>query len=89
MSATPNLNPEKSEGWDVGADLVFDDRRASLSLTYFSADLTDEIFTDFGVFPFTVRNQAGKSTREGVEISARYAPTANLNFAASYTYTIG
>jgi vitamin B12 transporter len=83
----PNLNPEKSKGWDVGADLVFDDRRASLSLTYFSADLTDEIFTDFGVFPFTVRNQAGKSTREGVEISARYAPTANLNFAASYTYT--
>ena len=83
----PNLNLEKSEGWDVGADIVFDDNRASLSLTYFSADLTDEIFTDFGVFPFTVRNQVGKSTREGVEISGRYAPTDALNFAASYTYT--
>ena len=84
----PSLNPERSEGWNVGADFVFDDNRASLSLTYFSADLTDEIFTDFGVFPFTVRNQVGKSTREGIEVSARYAPTGNLNFAASYTYTL-
>ena len=83
----PNLNPEKSEGWDIGADFVTSDNRASISLTYFSADLTDEIFTDFGVFPFTVRNQAGKSSRDGVEVSARYALTDNLNFAASYTYT--
>lgn len=83
----PNLKPEKSKGWDVGADFVTANNRASISLTYFSADLTDEIFTDFGVFPFTVRNQTGKSTRDGVEVSARYAATDNLNFAASYTYT--
>lgn len=83
----PNLKPEKSEGWDIGADFFTADKRGSLSLTYFSADLTDEIFTDFSVFPFTVGNQAGKSTREGVEISARYAPTENLSFAASYTYS--
>ncbi len=82
-----NLTPEKSEGWDIGADVVFNDDRASLSLTYFSADLTDEIYTDFGVFPFTARNRIGKSTREGVEVSGRYAPTDALNFAASYTYT--
>lgn len=83
----PNLNPEKSEGWDIGADFVSSDNRASLSVSYFSANLTDEIFTDFGVFPFTVRNRTGKSTREGIEVSARYAPTDSLNFAASYTYT--
>ncbi|MEQ9448323.1 MAG: TonB-dependent receptor, partial [Rhodospirillaceae bacterium] len=84
----PNLKPEKSEGWDVGADYVAADGQASLSLTYFAADLSDEIFTDFGVFPFTAGNQAGKSTREGVEVSARYAPAENLSMAASYTYTL-
>ena len=56
-------------------------------LTYFSAKLTDEIFTDFSIFPFTTRNQLGKSKREGLELSGRYAPTNALNFAASYTYT--
>jgi vitamin B12 transporter len=83
----PNLNPEKSEGWDIGADFVSSDNRASLSMTYFSANLTDEIFTDFGVFPFTVRNRSGNSTRKGIEASARYAPMDSFNFAASYTYT--
>ena len=83
----PNLNPEKSAGWDLGGDFVFDKNRASLSLTYFSAKLTDEIFTDFSIFPFTTRNQLGKSKREGLELSGRYAPTNALNFAASYTYT--
>ena len=83
----PNLKPEKSEGWDIGADFVSEDNRASLSLTYFSADLTDEIFTDFSVFPFTAGNQAGKSTRDGLEISARYAFTDAFDVAASYTYS--
>jgi len=83
----PNLQPEKSEGWDISADYVFASNRASISATYFSADLTDEIFTDFSVFPFTVRNQAGKSTREGVELSLKFAPTDNLRASGSYTYT--
>jgi len=82
----PNLKPETSRGWDVGLDYGVGDR-ASLSLTYFSMDLRDEIFTDFSVFPFTAGNQAGNSSREGVEISARVAPSEGFALAASYGYT--
>ncbi len=82
----PNLKPESSKGWDVGADYAFGDV-AQLSATYFAADFRDEILNDFSVFPFTVRNAAGESTRRGVELSGRYAPTADLTLAASYGYT--
>lgn len=82
----PNLKPETSRGWDVGADYAVGDA-ALLSLTYFSTDLQDEIFTDFSVFPFTAGNQAGESTRDGIELSGRYTPVANLMLNASYAYT--
>lgn len=81
----PNLKPESSKGWDAGFDYAFDD--ALISLTYFSSDFEDEIVNDFSVFPFTVRNAAGESSREGLELSARYTPTENVILAASYGYT--
>lgn len=82
----PNLKPESSRGWDVGADYALADV-ALFSATYFAADFRDEILNDFSVFPFTVRNAAGESTRRGVELSARYTPAPNLTLAASYGYT--
>ncbi|MGE4062545.1 MAG: TonB-dependent receptor plug domain-containing protein [Rhodospirillaceae bacterium] len=82
----PNLKPESSHGWDAGADYAMGDR-ALISMTYFVSDFEDEILNDFSVFPFTVRNVAGESTREGVELSARYMPAPNLTLAASYSYT--
>ena len=83
----PNLKPETSRGWDVGADLSLVENTAYLSASYFSTNLEHEIFTDFTVFPFTVRNQNGISKRDGVEISARYTPIPAFSLAASYTYT--
>ncbi len=83
----PDLQPESSEGWDAGVDYTFADDLGLASLTYFESNLKDEIFTDFGVFPFTVDNRAGTSTREGVEFSLRVDPTKALSLAASYTYT--
>ncbi len=82
----PNLKPESSRGWDLGLDYEIGDA-ALLSVTYFSSDFRDEIVNDFSVFPFTVRNATGESTREGVEFSARYTPVPNLTLAASYGYT--
>ncbi|MEQ9444809.1 MAG: TonB-dependent receptor [Rhodospirillaceae bacterium] len=83
----PDLQPESSEGWDVGLDYTFANDLGLLSLTYFESNLKDEIFTDFGVFPFTVDNRAGTSSREGVEFSLRIDPAKALSLAASYTYT--
>ncbi|MGE3332223.1 MAG: TonB-dependent receptor plug domain-containing protein [Rhodospirillaceae bacterium] len=82
----PNLKPESSHGWDVGADYAVGET-ALLSATYFSADFRDEILNDFSVFPFTVRNAGGESTRRGLELSARYTPVPQLTVAASYGYT--
>lgn len=86
----PALQPEKSTGWDVGADLALSEPgsgAAVLSISYFKADLEDEIFTDFSRLPFTPRNRQGESRRQGAELSARWTPTSALSLSATYTYT--
>ncbi|MBT5242042.1 MAG: TonB-dependent receptor [Rhodospirillaceae bacterium] len=83
----PNLQPESSEGWDVGVDYSFADGRGLASLTYFDSNLENEIFTDFGVFPFTVDNRSGVSTRDGIEAAFRVDPLDAVSLSASYTYT--
>ena len=83
----PNLKPETSAGWDAGLDYSFADGRGLASVTYFDANLRNEIFTDFSVFPFTVANANGKSTRNGLELSLRVTPLNGVQLAASYTYT--
>ena len=83
----PNLQPENSEGWDVGVDYGFADGAGLVSLTYFDANLKDEIATDFSVFPFTVINRGGTSTRDGIELSFNVDPLDEISLAASYTYT--
>lgn len=83
----PNLKPESSEGWDVGVDYSFANGRGLASLTYFDSNLKDEIFTDFSVFPFTVDNRTGTSTRDGFEVAFQVDPIDELSLAGSYTYT--
>lgn len=78
----PNLVPEESYSWDAGIEFTVLDGRAVVDITYFEADLTDEI-TGFGD---TTRNQFGISERKGIEISGRYAVSSNLTLGASYTY---
>ena len=82
----PNLKPETSTGWDAGFDYTFATGAGQVSMTYFDSDLKNEIFSDFAVFPFTVSNRGGKSTRDGLEFSLRYAPSDNVSIAAAYSY---
>lgn len=85
FEGNPNLKPEKSLGFDVGLEwrlapgIVAD-------VTYFHADLEDEIFTDFSVFPNTARNASGESRRQGVEISGHADLGDGLTLDAAYTY---
>lgn len=83
----PDLKPESSEGWDFGVDYSFADGRGLASLTYFDSNLKNEIFTDFSVFPFTVDNRPGTSTRDGIEFAFQVDALDELSLAASYTYT--
>jgi vitamin B12 transporter len=83
----PDLKPEKSRGWEVGAEQRFADHRALVGVTYFHSKLKDEIFTDFlPGFVSTPRNRTADSTQRGVEVfgQARLSPSWRLD--ASYTY---
>ena len=78
----PDLEPETSVGWDLGATVAIGDQ-ASIDVTYFNADLEDEIVS---VFPTAV-NATGESKRKGMEISASVTPNQQWSLRANYTYT--
>lgn len=86
FTGNPDLIPERSQGWEIGWEQSFADDRGSASLTYFSSELEDEIFTDFSVFPATARNAAGTSTRKGIELSGRYALASELDLFGSASW---
>jgi vitamin B12 transporter len=81
----PDLTPEQSTSWEIGWDQQVG--AATLSATYFQADLEDEIYTAFDMnFNSTAENRVGKSKRSGVELSGRLRATDALNFAGQVTF---
>lgn len=88
FAPNPELKPEESRGFDVGADFAIAEE-GRLSLTYFDADLENEISGTFDVNTFrsSVTNLSGKSTRRGFEVEAQYAPSSDLTVWVAYTYT--
>ncbi len=82
-----NLKAEESSGWDAGLELSVARGAFVVDATYFSANLENEIVTRFlPFFQSTVENLLGESTRDGVELSARWRPFAGLSFGAAYTW---
>lgn len=78
----PDLNPETSKSWEIGYDHNFGS--VQTSLTYFQADLEDEITTVFDAsFNSTPANLAGDSERSGIEFAADWAVSDGLNISAS------
>lgn len=96
----PNLKPERSQGWEAGADLTLDAGRIRLGATYFDATLKDEIFGIFNAplslcarpgfpAPFscsTSGNRATDSTQTGVELFADARLTDAVSLAGAYTW---
>ena len=78
-----DLKPEKSVAWDVGVEQTLLDGRLIVDLTYFDADLEDEIQN---LFPSVV-NSGGDSHRRGAELSLGYTFAIGARLNASYTYT--
>ncbi|MCR9259390.1 MAG: TonB-dependent receptor [Pseudomonadaceae bacterium] len=79
----PALEPEQSKGWDAGIAQVMFDGALVFDLTYFEADLDDEIASSFP----SVINLTSKSDRQGVELSADWQPSEQVSLNANYTYT--
>lgn len=83
----PDLLPEENRSFDLGAEFTFADGAGLIDITWFRERLTNEIVFDIpapGVFSFA--NQADKSTREGVEITADYQLNDVVDLRLSYTY---
>jgi vitamin B12 transporter len=78
----PNLKPEQSLGWDAGVEFTLVKDRAFLDVTYFHANLTNEI-VGFGT---SLANLNGESERSGIEVALRAQLTPTLRLGASYTY---
>lgn len=84
----PDLKPEKSEGWEVGAEQSLMNGTTILGITYFQSELKDEIFTAYPppTFVATPGNRDTESKQRGVEAfaHARFGTAWQIN--AAYTY---
>lgn len=82
----PDVKPERSLGYNIGYEQALMNDAMQISVDYFHSDLENEIFTDFGVFPATVRNNPNDSTRQGVEIEGRWKLNDQFSAQGSMTF---
>lgn len=95
----PNLQPEKSQGWDVAVDQTLFNDRVTLSAGYFYTkyrnlilSVFDPVGCGFTLFGFCAQN-VGISKSEGVEASAKIKLLRDqrwiksLDLQVQYTYT--
>jgi vitamin B12 transporter len=91
FGGNPDLDPEKSTGWDVGVEQNLWNDRISLSLTYFENDFEDLIinvsaFDPILGFVSSYQNVDDAKT-SGIEFAATCKVTTNIILRTSYTYT--
>ena len=84
----PDLAPERSESWEIGADLTLAGDAIRLGATYFDARLEGEIVTTYPApaFVATPANSDAVSYREGLELTA--AARLGEGFALDAAYTL-
>lgn len=81
---SPDLKPEKSQGWDAGVEQAFFNRRLVLDATYYSNHFTNLIDFDFIT---NHEDNVGEARAQGVELGAAIRPTDRLSTGINYTYT--
>ena len=85
----PDLVPETSRGWELGASFNMGEGAFGGSLAWFNDRLVDEIngfVFDPAVGGFTAGNRPGVSSRKGLEFAARWAALPELTLAGAYTW---
>ena len=84
----PDLRPEKSKGWEAGADQEIAGGKATIGATYFDSRLEDEIFTTYPAptFVATPANRTTRSNQHGVEAFVSARPIPQIKFDLAYTY---
>ena len=82
FTGNPNLQPEKSQGFDLGVEKALFNDKVVADVTFFHNRITDLILG----FGNTAVNQDGDTNVSGVEVSAQAELLDGLNVGASYTY---
>ena len=82
--ANPNLEPEESEGFDVGFEQSLAGERVQFGATYFHNDITNLIAPNAS---FTSLENIGQATTEGVETFIAVKLTERFGARFDYTYT--
>lgn len=82
----PALKPERSRGWELGWEQQVFDGQGHWSAVWFQSELSDEIYTDFSVFPATARNATSQSNRSGLELEAGWDLTDAVALFGSATF---
>jgi vitamin B12 transporter len=80
----PNLLPERSKGWDVGATQQLVPDQLIVDVTYFRNDIQDLILFDLATF--TLEN-IGQARTHGVEVTGRWHWSDDTLVTANYTRT--
>lgn len=85
----PDLQPERSDGWEAGVEQLFLDGAAKVGATYFDNRFRDQIENAFvevnGEFLSTSRNSAFRADQRGVEAYANLQ-VGDVRVDAAYTY---
>ena len=82
--ANPNLQPEESEGYDLGFEQPLMGERVRFGATYFHNNIKNLIGDNA---TFTSYANVGRAVTDGVESFASYQPLQTLAFRMDYTYT--
>lgn len=87
FAGNPDLQTETSQGWDIGLERDFFNGRARVDLTYFKANLENEITSIFPLVGLpTVDNDTETSRRQGIEVSIFAEPMENWTLRFSYSH---
>lgn len=79
----PTLQPENSQGWEIGIEQEVVKERASVSVTYFQRKNNNLI--DFSLVTFTFGNIL-QTRSKGVEVVFQAKITDKLSFSSNFTY---
>lgn len=82
--ANPNLQPEESDGFDLGFEQSLAEERVRFGATYFHNDITNLIAANA---TFTSLENVGEATTEGIETFVSVAVTGRFKVRGDYTYT--
>lgn len=86
FTGNPNLLPEKSRGWEVGADVTSLDGKLRFGVTYFDARLKNEIYSARSGTASTPGNRVTDSLQHGFELTLAAQVVETVKINAAYTH---